>query len=263
MSGGAHPLLESRALAVSIGGKTICSDLSLRFNAAECWAILGLNGAGKTTLIHTLAGIRPAAAGSVWLDGAPLEAQPRREIARKLGLLAQDSYDAFDATVLETVLIGRHPHLPRWGWWQWETALDERIAQDALATVELETLAQRNVSSLSGGERERLAIAAVLTQQPHVYLLDEPTSHLDTHRQLAVLGLFARKAAAEACSVLMSLHDASLAARFCTHALLLFDDGDVAAGPAADVLNADALTRLYRHAMREIRVENLRLFIPA
>jgi iron complex transport system ATP-binding protein len=257
-----RPLLETRVLSVSIGGKSICHELSLQFNATECWAILGLNGAGKTTLIHTLAGVRPALAGSVWLDGAELEAQPRRDIARKLGLLAQDSYDAFDTTVLETALAGRHPHLPRWGWWQWEGAADEQIAQMALDAVELGGLAQRRVSTLSGGERERLAIAAVLAQQPRVFLLDEPTSHLDTHRQLAMLELFAHKAGADACTVLMSLHDASLAARFCTHALLLFDDGEVSAGPAAEVLSAEALSRLYRHPMREIRDGASRLFIP-
>jgi len=164
--------------------------------------------------------------------------------------------------VIETVLIGRHPHLPRWGWWQWESADDERIAQAALAAVELDGLTQRRVSTLSGGERERLAIATVLTQQPRVYLLDEPTSHLDTHRQLAVLELFARSAAAEARTVFMSLHDASLAARYCTHALLLFDGGEVAAGPAPEVLSADTLSRLYRHPMREISAGSSRLFVP-
>jgi iron complex transport system ATP-binding protein len=256
------PALESRGLTVSIGGKSICSDLSLGFNAGECWAILGLNGAGKTTLIHTLAGVRPAQGGSVWLDGAALTEQPRIEVARKLGLLAQDTFDAFDTTVLETALIGRHPHLARWGWWQWEGDDDERIANEAIAGVGLDGFAQRSVSTLSGGERERLAIAAVLTQQPKVFLLDEPTSHLDTHRQLAVLELFARKAKAETCTVLMSLHDASLAARYCTHALLLFDDGETAAGPVSEILAAETLSRLYRHTMREINSEGLRLFVP-
>jgi iron complex transport system ATP-binding protein len=258
----AHPLLEARALTVAIGGKTICRDLSLRLDTGDCWALLGLNGAGKTTLIHTLAGVRPAQGGSVWLQGSALTALRRRDIARVLGLLPQDSFDAFDTTVRESVLVGRHPHLPRWSWWQWESASDEAVADEVLAAVELTELAARRVSTLSGGERERLGIATVLAQQPRVFLLDEPTSHLDTHRQLSLLALFAHKSKAEACTVLMSLHDANLAARFCNHVLLLFDDGSFSAGPAAEVLQAETLSRLYRHAMREVDAGDARLFVP-
>jgi iron complex transport system ATP-binding protein len=258
----AHSLLEARALTVAIGGKTICRDLSLRLDAGECWALLGLNGAGKTTLIHTLAGVRPPQGGSVWLEGDAMIALRRRDVARKLGLLPQDSFDAFDTTVRETVLIGRHPHLPRWSWWQWENERDEGIADEALAAVELKELAARRVSTLSGGERERLAIATVLAQQPRVFLLDEPTSHLDTHRQLSLLALFAHKAKTEARTVLMSLHDANLAARFCNRVLMLFDDGTFSAGPAAEVLQVETLSRLYRHAMREIDAGDSWLFVP-
>jgi iron complex transport system ATP-binding protein len=257
---GAAPALETKNLSVSIGGKTICRDLSASFAAGECWAVLGLNGAGKTTLLHTLAGVRAAQSGEVLLNGVPLARQARRTVAKKLGLLVQDSSDAFDSSVLESTLVGRHPHIS--GWWQREDASDELIAQQALAAVDLAGLAPRRVSSLSGGERERLAIAAILAQQPRVFLLDEPTSHLDTHHQLAVLELFARKCRDEACTVLMSLHDASLATRFCSHALLMFNGGEVVAGPAAQVLNATALSRLYDHSMREISDQGLRLFVP-
>ena len=263
-----QPALATLALDVRIGGKTICHALSLAFKRSECWAVLGLNGAGKTTLIHTLAGVRPVQSGSVFVGGANLATLPRRELALRMALLAQDSFDAFDATVLETALVGRHPHLPRWKWWQWEDEDDKRIAMNALFAVNLEGIATRRVSTLSGGERERLAIAAVLTQEPQLYLLDEPTSHLDAHHQIAVLELFARKAREQACTVIMSLHDASLAARYCTHALLLFDADDtnaseVRAGTVSEVLDAVTLTRLYRHPIREINAEGLRLFVPA
>jgi iron complex transport system ATP-binding protein len=252
--------LATRALSVSIGGKTICGELSLAFNRGECWAVLGINGSGKTTLLHVLAGVRKAAAGEILLDGAVLARHSRRRIAQRLALLPQDVFDAFDSTVLESALIGRHPHVSRW--WQWEDADDEAIALAALAAVDLAGLTARRVSTLSGGERERLAIAAVLTQQPGVFLLDEPTSHLDIHHQLAALELFSGKARDEACTVLVSLHDASLAARFCSHALLLFEGGEVAAGAVGEVLSAESLTRLYRHPMREIGDGGLRLFVP-
>jgi len=251
--------LEAAGLGVEIGGKAICRALSLAFGAAQCWAVLGLNGAGKTTLLHTLAGLRPAQQGEVRLDGRPLARMARRAVAQRVALLAQDVVDAFDGTVLETALIGRHPHLARW---QWEDAADVRVAMAALAEVGLDGLAARRVSTLSGGECERLAIAAVLAQQPRVWLLDEPTSHLDAHHQLLVLELFARRAADERKTVVMSLHDASLAARFCTHALLLFDGGETLAGPAADVLGEATLSRLIRHPVREVAAGGLRLFVP-
>jgi iron complex transport system ATP-binding protein len=263
MSAGIPPgeivALETVGLGIEIGGRTICRSLSLSFGAAQCWAVLGLNGAGKTTLLHTLAGVRPPQSGEVRLDGRSLARTPRRVIARSIGLLAQDLLDAFDGTVLETTLIGRHPHLSRW---HWEGAEDARIAMAALAEVDLDGLAARRVSTLSGGECERLAIAAVLAQQPRVWLLDEPTSHLDAHHQLLVLDLFACRAAEQGRTVVMSLHDASLAARYCTHALLLFEGGEALAGAAASVLTEASLTRLYRHPIREIAADGLRLFVP-
>lgn len=263
MTRDAPPALAARALTVRIGGRTLCRDFTQAFDSAQCWAVLGLNGAGKTTLIHTLAGVRRPDSGEILLHGDPLHAISRRDIAQRLALLAQDSFDAFDSSVLETALIGRHPHTPRWRWMQWESLEDVEVARSALAAVDLDELAMRRVSTLSGGERERLSIAAILTQEPRVILLDEPTSHLDAHHQVAVLELFARKASAEARTVVMSLHDASLAARYCTHALLMFMDGETSAGPIAEVLGAESLTRLYRHTIREINAGGLRLFVPA
>lgn len=263
MRSGVPAALEARSLSVQIGGTSVCRNLSMTFGHGQCWAVLGLNGSGKTTLIHTLAGLRGPASGEILLDGRALVSLSRREIAQNLALLAQDSFDAFDATVMETALIGRHPHTSRWRWMQWESQDDHELALAALAAVDLERLSERRVSTLSGGERERLAIAAVLTQEPRVVLLDEPTSHLDAHYQVAMLDLFTRKTREEACTVIMSLHDASLAARYCTHALLLFGGGETSAGPAAEVLDAESLTRLYRHTIREIRAGDLRLFVPA
>src|SRR5581483_8078472 len=150
-------------------------------------AVLGRNGCGKTLTLHTLAGLRAAATGTVLLDGVPLEQHNRRSAARRLGLLAQDIEDGFASTSLETVLIGRHPHL---AFWQWESAADVAIAHKALATVDMADFASRRTDTLSGGELRRVAVAALLAQAPDICLLDEPTNHLDPHHQLAVLGLF-------------------------------------------------------------------------
>ena len=130
------------------------------------------------------------------LDGTPIPELSRRAVALRLGLLPQDLEDAFVSSALETVLIGRHPHLSLW---QWESAADEQLAREALAAVDMSDFAQRRTDTLSGGEQRRVAVAALLAQQPATFLLDEPTNHLDPHHQLAVLGLFRGLANAGKC----------------------------------------------------------------
>ena len=251
------PVLEARKLTVTIGGNTVCRELSFRIEPGQSWGLLGANGVGKTTLLHTLAGLRAPASGEVRLDGEPIASLPRRQVAIRLGLLPQDSADALPSTVLETALIGRHPHLSAW---QWESAEDIALAQQALAAVELSELAARAVDTLSGGERRRLAIATLLTQAPAVYLLDEPANHLDLRHQVGLLALLREHAGNGA--LLMSLHDLNLAARFCDHLLLLFGDGEALAAPAEEALTASNLTRLYGHPITVIESGNWRAYVP-
>lgn len=250
--------LEVRHLDVSIAVHTACRDLSFTLNAATSLAILGRNGAGKSTLLSTLAGLRPADAGSIALDGRPLEDSLPRELAQRRGYCAQQQHDAFAATVLETALIGRHPHLGRWAW---ESAQDRALAQQALARVGLADLAQRQVQTLSGGERQRLAIATLLVQAPSLYLLDEPLSHLDLNHAMATLHLLNAEVA-QGRTLVAVLHDPNLARRYFDHALLLFGDGSWAYGPAAEVINRDSLERLYGHPLRSINDNQDHWFIP-
>lgn len=238
------PLFQARDLTVSIAGLPICNGLDLDLRPGESWALLGRNGAGKTTLLHTLAGLREADAGSLHLLGDDVATLPRRDIARRLGLLPQDTPDLFPATVLETALIGRHPHL---GGLAWESDTDRKLAQSALNEVELAGLESRPVTTLSGGERRRLALATLRCQAPRVALLDEPANHLDLRHQVALLGQLREQAKADGNALLMVLHDVNLAARHCDHALLLFDGGEHASGPLTDVVDEAALTRLYDH----------------
>jgi iron complex transport system ATP-binding protein len=236
------PLLEARGLDVRIAGKQVCRGLDFGLAAGECIGLLGGNGVGKTTLLHTLAGLRAPAAGEVRLDGAPLTGQPRRRVAQKLGLLMQQPEDSLPATVLETALIGRHPHLD---FWRWESHADVAIARRALKSTGLEGLEQRVQTALSGGERRRLDIATVLTQDPQVFLLDEPAHQLDLQHQMALLGLLRRLAEEQGRAVLMSLHDINLAARFCTRILMLFGEGEALFDASERALTAENLTRLY------------------
>ena len=251
------PGLAAREVSVRVGTRTLVNDLSIEFGPGEVIAILGCNGSGKTLTLHTLAGLRPPHSGSVHLDGVPFSELSRRAVAQRLGLLAQDIEDAFVTTALEMVLIGRHPHMSLW---QWESDADERIAREALAAVELANFAERRSDTLSGGEQRRVAVAALLAQEPGIFLLDEPTNHLDPHHQLGVLGLF-RKLAAAGSTVITTLHDPTLAARFADRVLLLFGDGRWSAGPVREVLTAASLSALYNSPMIEIEKDGRRVFV--
>ncbi|HEY7379032.1 MAG TPA: ABC transporter ATP-binding protein [Steroidobacteraceae bacterium] len=259
----AHPAaaraltLTVSGLCIDVAGRRLVRDLEFCAAPGELIAILGENGVGKTLTLHTLAGLRAPAAGSVRLGDRDIGDWPRRELARSLGLLAQSSEDPFPSTVLETALIGRHPHLD---FWQWESEADATIARAALREVDLGALESRAIDTLSGGERRRLAVATVLTQDPGVYLLDEATNHLDPHHQIEVLKCF-RRLADSGRSVIASLHDATLAARFADAALLLYGDGSWNFGPVAEVLDAMHLSRLYRTPVHELEFQGRRVFI--
>jgi iron complex transport system ATP-binding protein len=246
-------------VGVRAGTRELVRELSLEFAPGEVVAILGRNGSGKTLTLHTLAGLRAPEAGSVRLDGTPLPEFKRRALALRLGLLPQDLEDGFVSSALESVLIGRHPHLALW---QWETAEDERLAHAALAAVDMSEFAGRRTDTLSGGEQRRVAVAALLAQQPGIFLLDEPTNHLDPHHQLAVLGVF-RGLANQGRTVVTTLHDPTLAVRFADRALLLFGDGRWSLGPVRSALTAATLSELYVTPMLELGQDGRRVFVSA
>jgi iron complex transport system ATP-binding protein len=244
-------------LNVEVAGRALVRELELSIAGGSVTAVLGCNGAGKTLTLHTLAGLRAPAHGSVTLDGELLASWPRRALARKLGLLTQTTEDPFPSTVLDSVLVGRHPHID---FWRWESDVDRAIARTALAAVALEELAERDVDTLSGGERRRVALAALLAQNPDVFLLDEPINHLDPHHQIDVLKLLREKAHAGR-TIVMSLHDAGLAARFSDYALLLFGNGEWLSGPTTAVVTPATMTKLYGVAVREISWAGGRTFV--
>ncbi len=251
--------LAADRLTVRVGARTLVEDLSLDLVPGEFVAILGRNGSGKTLTLHTLAGLRPPAAGTVRMGGSSLAQMSRRAIARQSGFLAQDLEEGFVTTSVESVLIGRHPHLSLW---EWESDEDERVARRALAAVDMEELGERLTDTLSGGERRRVAIASLLAQDPAVFLLDEPTNHLDPHHQLVVLSLF-RDLARSGRTVVATLHDPTLAARFADRALLLSGDGKWTAGPVGQEITAARLSELYVTPILEIRQDDRRVFVPA
>jgi iron complex transport system ATP-binding protein len=252
-------ILETRKLNVSVPGRTLVDALDFCLRRGEFVAMLGRNGSGKTLSMLTLAALRNPTLGNVILDGDDVFSMPRATIARRLALLPQSVDDIFPATVLDTVLIGRHPHIPRF---HWESKRDREVAMNALQQMDIADLAERDVLTLSGGERRRLGVAQILAQAPAVYLLDEPTNHLDPQHQLDVLQVF-RHAANDGASVVASLHDVNLAVRFADRCLLLFGDGRWELGATSDILNERRLEALYGTPIEALPWRSRQLFIAS
>ncbi len=253
------PLLEAQGLSLRVGGRTLVRELSFRLRAGEVWCMLGQNGAGKSTFLHTAVGLREAQGGAMRLAGKALADWPATEAARQRGFLPQTFHDAFSASVLESVMLGRHPYLSRW---QWEGQDEAAIALDALRAVDLAGFERRDVLTLSGGERQRVALAALLAQDAPLLLLDEPVSHLDLHHQLLVLEHLVALARTRGKGVLFTVHDLNLAARFASHALLLMPQGTVQQGPIAEVLTEAALQAAFGHRVTRIVAAGRTLYVP-
>lgn len=221
----------------------VLADASVELHAGEVHVLVGPNGAGKSTLFGVLAGDIAAASGEVALDGMPLRALPPKELARRRAVLLQHNDVSFPFTVAEVVRMGRAP-------WRRTPAEDEDDAAvaRALELTDLAALADRTVSTLSGGERARTALARVLAQAADVLLLDEPTAALDLRHQEDVLRI-ARARADAGGTVAIVLHDLNAAMRCADRVTLLAGGRVVASGAPAAVLTAERIGAVYDQAV--------------
>lgn len=261
-----QPFFRVNGMNLRIGDTHVVQDLAFEVFPGEMIAVLGRNGVGKSTLLSNLAGLRRNDNASVvLLQDKTYTAWGARAAACWRGWLGQKQQDQFSATVFETVLSGRHPHLSRWAW---ESAEDQALAMTSLAAVGMADFVERDVLTLSGGERQRVAIATLLTQNPTLYFMDEPLAHLDLNHQIEVMNLMRTKAHAEHISSVMVMHEPGLAHRYCDSALLLFGEGKWLYGSADVMLTADNLSRLYGYPLLQIdRTDEAgkiqRCFLPA
>jgi iron complex transport system ATP-binding protein len=251
------PLLEAVQVRVSVPGRVLVEGFDCAIGAGEFIALLGGNGAGKSLLLRTLAGLRAADSGMVRLDGEDIRGLARRDIAVRLGFLPQDPDATPQGLLSESVLLGRFAHL---GFWESASAADAQHAAKALADVGLESLAHRELGTLSGGEQRRAAIARLLVQAPSVYLLDEPTNHLDPAQQLGILDRLRTLAHAGAV-VIASLHEPNLALRYADRVCLLSGTGGAQLVPCAQLETAH-LSRLYGLGYGETRIGAQRFMAP-
>jgi iron complex transport system ATP-binding protein len=239
-------LLQVDSVSFAYGrGRTaarVLEEVTLDVPPASIVAVLGPNGSGKTTLLRLTAGLLAPAAGRVRLDGRDIAAMPRRELARRLAVVPQETHAAFDFTVLDLVLMGRYPHL---GAFELEGAADVAIAREALAATGMAAFERRRFSTLSGGEKQRVVIASALAQQANLLLLDEPTASLDMGHQITLVHLLHRLNAGRGTTILVSTHDLNFAAAVARRLVLLRQGRVLAAGPVEDVLTAANVQTLY------------------
>ncbi|MHC1741612.1 MAG: ABC transporter ATP-binding protein [Syntrophobacteraceae bacterium] len=220
----------------------VLKGISLQIRRGEFVGILGPNGSGKTTLLLTLSGVIPVQRGTITIAGMPLKRLKPKERARAMAVVAQDSDIRFPFACREVVLMGRYPHQKAW---QWDQVEDEAVVDRVMTKTDTEMLAERLITGISGGERQRVLMAKALAQETPVLLLDEATSAMDIHRKLQIFRVLRELNETEGLTVVSVLHDVNLAALFCRRLVFLKNGAIEADGQLEDVLTAQTLQNVY------------------
>jgi iron complex transport system ATP-binding protein len=220
----------------------VLKGVSLRIEAGEFVGILGPNGAGKTTLLLAMSGVMPLRAGEIDIMSTPLARLKSRERARHMAAVAQDVDVRFPFSCGEIIRMGRYPHQKRW---QMGSTADEVVVKRVLEVTDTEVLAERLITAVSGGERQRVMVAKALAQETPILLLDEATSAMDIHRKLQIFRVLEGLIQQDGLTVLTVLHDVNLAALFCKRLIFLKGGEVIADGPTSEVLIPEVLEKVY------------------
>ncbi|MNS67803.1 putative siderophore transport system ATP-binding protein YusV [compost metagenome] len=234
--------LRGEKLTLGYGKKIVVDDLSVSIPDGHFTAIIGPNGCGKSTLLRTLSRLMTPQHGSVFLDGEQIQSYASKEVARRIGLLAQNATTPGDITVQELVARGRYPHQPLFTRWRKE---DEEAVARAMQATGITDLARQSVDTLSGGQRQRAWIAMVLAQETAIMLLDEPTTWLDISHQIDLLELLSDLNRTQGYTLAAVLHDLNQACRYATHLIALRDGKIVAQGAPKEIVTPELIERIY------------------
>lgn len=232
--------LSADEISVSYGDHKVIEKLSLEISQGGFIGILGPNGCGKTTFLRTLSRILKPESGAVFIEGTDVSDFDSKALARTIGCVSQETNIAFNFTVKDVVMMGRHPHIGRL------TPLSEtdlKIVDDAMKTTNVSHLADRYVTEISGGERQRVLIARSIAQQPKILLLDEPTSHLDINHQIEILGMI--QELTPEITVIGVFHDLNLASHFCDRIVLMEKGKIIKVGTPSEVLTPELIKKSF------------------
>lgn len=234
--------LTGEALTLGYGDFRVADGLNVALPDGKFTAIIGPNGCGKSTLLRTLSRLMKPLGGQVRLDGEAIQHFATKEVARRIGLLAQNASAPGDITVAELVARGRYPHQPLFTRWRDE---DERAVQKAMAATGVTALADQSVDTLSGGQRQRAWIAMVLAQETSILLLDEPTTWLDISHQIDLLELLCTLNRDQGYTLAAVLHDLNQACRYANHLIALRDGKIIAEGAPSEIVDAALIEAIY------------------
>lgn len=236
-------ILEVNNLSYRYGQFLAVREITFTVKKGEFLGIIGPNGSGKTTLLRAIDGIIQPAEGTIRLDGRNILQMDRKEIARRIAVVPEETKVVFDFTVEEIVLMGRAPWLGRF---QLEGQRDLEIAEHSMKATDIVHLRDRHINQLSGGEKQRVIITRALAQQTPVLLLDEPTSHLDINHQIEIFRLLKNFQKKKNLTVLCVLHDINLAALYCDRLILLKEGGIFTQGEPAEVVTSRNIKEVYQ-----------------
>jgi iron complex transport system ATP-binding protein len=243
--------LRGEELTLSYGKKVIAEGLNVAIPDGHFTAIIGPNGCGKSTLLRTLSRLMTPQQGQVFLDGEQIQRFASKEVARRIGLLAQNATTPGDITVQELVARGRYPHQPLFTRWRKE---DDDAVNRAMQATGMVELANQSVDTLSGGQRQRAWIAMVLAQETAIMLLDEPTTWLDISHQIDLLELLSELNRERGYTLAAVLHDLNQACRYATHLIALRDGQIIAEGAPKEIVTAELIERIY--GLRSLIIED-------
>ena len=247
--------LRVQNLSFAYRNRPVLKRVSFEVHAGELLVVLGKNGAGKSTLLKCLNRILEPQEGEVWVGERSVSRLRREEVARLFGYMPQsDGWGHL--TVFETVLTGRKPH---WSWGPGQR--DFQVVEEVLAVMGLTGLADRPLTQLSGGERQKVLLARTLAQEPEILLLDEPTSSLDLQNQSAVLTLVRQQIRRRGFAAVMALHDVNLALRFADR-VLLFKEGSVLACVPRPQIRKEWIEETYDVPVRMYEVDGMTIVVP-
>lgn len=220
----------------------VLREVSFRVEKGEFVGVIGPNGSGKTTLLKLLYRLLTPQKGEILIELVPMKKMDRRDIARRVAVVAQETQVLFPFSVLETVLMGRSPYL---GHLLFESEKDLEIARKAMEWTKILPFAERQIEELSGGERKRAFIARALAQEPEVILLDEPTANLDIQHQIDFLDIILTLNRERGLTIVMASHDMNLASEFCDRLILLHGGRIYQTGTPEEVVTKENIESVY------------------